>query len=234
MHPSVERIVKYPKIAQRTAEWYEYRKMRVTASEASTIIAQGKGYTRIFEEKVGLRESNISTKYMQIGTDNEEVVVELYRKKYPDEKVFHDLSIIPHSTHDYVAASLDACTASGINVEIKTVFKKDKFMKVSKTYIDQVQLQMEVANLDMTHLVQHYVNMPGQPIVVHEIPRDLAWFAKYSDLFKKFATDVRNFFPFDVYDFELQLQSEIDLQLSLFSFDLGEFKYQLDCIEYDI
>lgn len=234
MHPSVSRIIQYPKIAQRTPEWYEYRKKRVTASEASTIIAQGKGYTRIFNEKVGIRESCINTKYMQIGTDNEEAVVKLYREKYPNEEVFHDLSIIPHQRHDYVAASLDACTASGINVEIKTVFKKDKFMKVSKAYFDQVQLQMEVADLDMTHLVQHYVNMPGQPIVVHEIPRDLAWFAKYSDLFKKFANDVRAFFPFDIEDFELQLESEINLQLSSFSFDLCEFKYQIDCIEYDI
>ena len=166
---------------------------------------------------------------MQIGTDNEEVVVELYRKKYPNEEVFHDLSIIPHTKHDYVAASLDACTASGINVEIKTVFK-DKQMKVSKMYYDQVQLQMEVADLDVTHLVQHYVSMPGQPIVVHVIDRDRAWFAKHSDTFKRFVKEIREFFPFDLDDFEYQM----NLQETFFSFDLGEFKHQLDCIEFDL
>lgn len=139
MHPGIKRIIEYPKIAQRSPEWYEYRKKRVTTSEASTIIAQGKGYDRVFEQKVGIRDSHVSSEYMQIGTDNEEAVVKLYREKYPEEEVFHDLSIIPHPTLDYVAASLDACTASGINVEIKTVFKND-FVKVSKMYYDQVQL----------------------------------------------------------------------------------------------
>lgn len=195
MHSSVKRIIEFPKIAQRTPEWYEYRKKRVTASEASTIIAQGKGYDRVFEQKVGIRDTNISSEYMTIGTDNEEAVVVLYREKYPDEEVFHDLSIIPHQTLDYVAASLDACTASGINVEIKTVFKSD-YVKVSKMYFDQVQLQMEVADLDKTHLVQHYIRMPDQPIVVHEIARDRAWFDKNSGIFEEFVRKVREFFPF--------------------------------------
>lgn len=226
MHPSVSRIISYPKIAQRTPEWYSYRKRRVTASEASTIIAQGKGYTRIFEEKVGIRESNIKSEYMTIGTNNEEEVVKLYRKKYPGEEVFWDLSIIPHMTHDYVAASLDACTASGINVEIKTVFK-DKFVKVSKAYRDQVQLQMEVANLDKTHLVQHYIRMPGQPIQVHEIDRDPTWFAKNSDIFKRFVSEVRSYFPFDIEDFERQIES---FSLTIFPFDIHDFKYQTDTI----
>lgn len=195
MHPAIKRIIDFPKIAQRTPEWYEYRKKRVTASEASTIIAQGKGRERIFEQKVGIRDTNISSDYMTIGTDNEKAVVVLYREKYPEEEVFHDLSIIPHRTLDYVAASLDACTASGINVEIKTMFK-DKFVKVSKMYYDQVQLQMEVADLDKTHLVQHYIRMPDQPIVVHDILRDRGWFDRNSGIFKEFVQRVRDFFPF--------------------------------------
>ncbi|CAM9208169.1 unnamed protein product, partial [Pylaiella littoralis] len=195
MHPSIRRIVEYPKIAQRSPEWYDYRKKRVTASEASTIIAQGKGYDRVFAEKVGIRDNRVSSEYMQIGTDNEEAVVRLYREKYPEEEVFHDLSIIPHGSLDYVAASLDACTASGINVEIKTVFK-NAFVKVSKMYYDQVQLQMEVADLDKTHLVQHYITMPDQPIVVHEIPRDREWFATNSPIFKEFVRKLGEFFPF--------------------------------------
>lgn len=199
MHPAVQRIIDYPKIAQRTPEWYEYRKKRVTASEASTIIAQGKGYQRVFEQKVGVRDSNVSSEYMTIGTENEEAVVVLYRQKYPDEEVFHDLSIIPHQTLDYVAASLDACTASGINVEIKTVFK-DRFIKVSKMYFDQVQLQMEVADLDKTHLVQHYINMPDQPIVVHEILRDRHWFERNKEIFRVFVKKIRDFFPFENVD----------------------------------
>lgn len=199
LHPAVRRIIEYPRIAQRTPEWYEYRRKRVTASEASTIIAQGKGYERVFQQKVGMRDSNVSSEYMTIGTENEEAVVTLYREKFPEETVFHDLSIIPHGTLDFVAASLDACTASGINVEIKTVFKSS-FVKVSKMYHDQVQLQMEVADLDLTHLVQHYIRMPGQPIVVHEIHRNREWFKKHRGIFEAFVKRVREFFPFSHVD----------------------------------
>ena len=207
MHPSVKRIIEFPRIAQRTPQWYEYRKKRVTASEASTIIAQGKGYDRVFEQKVGIRGTYINSEYMTIGTNNEEAVVSLYREKYPEEEVFHNLSIIPHRTLDYVAASLDACTASGINVEIKTVFK-DRFVTVSKMYYDQVQLQMEVADLDKTHLVQHYIRMPEQPIVVHEIFRDREWFQKNKQIFKAFVQKVRKFFPFVNVD---EFAEEVDI-----------------------
>ena len=252
MHPSVRRILDFPRIGQRTPEWYLYRNNRVTASEVSTILAQGKGYQRIFEQKVGMRDSGMSSEYMQIGTDNEEVVAELYRKKYPHETVYHDLSIIPHKTLDFVAASLDAMTASGINVEIKTMFK-DKFVKVSKMYFCQVQLQMECSDLDKTHLVQHYIRMEGQPIVVHEIMRDKQWFADNVHIFKKFIKEVREFFPFDIECFKSQLVNRVptpyvhesfsfdvddfDTQIleqkvrETFSFDIQEFNSQVDYIE---
>jgi len=179
LHPSISRIISYPKIAQRTPEWYSYRKKRVTASEASTIIARGKGYRRIFEEKVGIRESNFTSEYMTIGTNNEEVVVDMYRKLYPGEEVFHDLSIIPHKEHDYV--------------------------------------------LNKTHLVQHYIRMQGQPIRVHEIDRDPTWFAKNSDIFKKFVREVREYFPFDLEDFNEQIVRRV---LVIFPFDLEDFNSQ--------
>ena len=167
---------------------------------------------------------------MEIGSKNEEVVVDLYRRRFPEEEVFHDLSIIPHMSHDYVAASLDACTASGINVEIKTVFK-DRFVKVSKAYRDQVQLQMEVAGLEKTHLVQHYIRMPGQPIQIHEIDRDPKWFARNADIFRRFIDEVRGFFPFDVMDFEKQVKK---LSIIKCPFDVEDFKSQIRQQEHEV
>lgn len=224
IHPSVRRILEFPRIGQRTPEWYHYRNDRVTASEVSTILAQGKGYERIFEQKVGMRDSGgISSEYMQIGTDNEAVVAELYRQKYPNETVYHDLSIVPHKTLDFLGASLDAVTASGINVEIKTMFK-DKFVKVSKMYYCQMQLQMEVADLETSHLVQHYIRMPGQPIVVQEFKRDRKWFSDNVHIFKEFVEKVRNFFPFDIDSFKNQIENNFNNKKEEFSFDLYEFQ----------
>jgi len=226
IHPSVERILNFPKIAQRTPEWYEYRCKRVTASEVSVVIANGKGSkTLMMKKKSGSNSSSFSTEYTRIGTENEENIVEKYREMYPDVVVYHDLSIIPHKTEEYVAASLDACTNTGINVEIKTCFK-DKFTKVPKSYRDQVQLQMEVSDLDHTHLVYQYINMPGKPVVVHDIPRDRNWFITHKETFKNFIQDMEFYFPFDLvlinYQYALRKEKENAFNYSIFNVNNNE------------
>lgn len=197
VHPNVQRILGF-NIAQRTPEWYSYRSRRVTASEVSTVIAQGRGAkTLMMKKKSGANSSRFSTEYTRIGTENEENIVEIYKEMYPDVVVYHDLSIVPHKTEDYVAASLDACTNTGINVEIKTCFSRS-FTKVPKSYRDQVQLQMAVADLEHTHLVYQYINMPGKPVVIHDIPRSREWFETNAPTLKKFVEDLEDFSPFDL------------------------------------
>lgn len=197
VHPSVQRILSF-NIAQRTPEWYSYRSKRVTASEVSIVIAQGRGSeTLLRKKKCGSNSSSFSTECTRIGTENEGNIVGIYKEMYPDVVVYHDLSVVPHKTEDYVAASLDACTNTGINVEIKTCFKSS-FTTVPKSYRDQVQLQMEVADLDHTHLVYQYINMPGKPVVVHDIPRSTEWFRQNAPILKKFVQDLEEFTPFDL------------------------------------
>lgn len=196
IHPSVQRLLSF-NITQRTPEWFSYRSKRVTASEVSTVIAQGRGsQTLLWKKKCG-SYSSFSTEYTRIGTENEEKIVQIYKEMYPDVVVYHDLSIVPHKTEDYIAASLDACTNTGINVEIKTCFKTS-FANVPKSYRDQVQLQMAVADLDHTHLVYQYVNMPGKPVVVHDIERSTKWFEDNAPIMKKFVQDLEEFSPFDL------------------------------------
>ena len=222
-HPSVKRILSFPRIQQRSPEWFSYRCKRVTASEVSTVLAQGKGAMSLMDRKKSGGSPSFSTEYTRIGTENEDKVVDKYREKYPGVIVYHDLSIIPLAEHDFVAASLDACTDTGINVEIKTCFK-DKFVKVSKAYYDQVQLQMEVANLDHTHLVQQYIRMEGQPVVVHDIPRDREWFRKNAPILKKFVEDLEEYFPFDLVLINYQIQRYESSSDKCVSFDIQRIK----------
>jgi len=204
IHPSVERLLKFPPIQQKTKEWFSYRSSRVTASEVSIVLAQGKGAQSLIRKKKLGGLSSFSTEYTRIGSDNEENIVKKYRELYPDVTVYHDLSIIPHKNLHYIAASLDAITNTGINVEIKTCFK-DKHVKVCKAYRDQVQLQMEVADLEKTHLVQEYYNMPGRPIVVHEFVRDREWFERTRPIIRDFVDKLETFFPFDLLIIKFQL-----------------------------
>ncbi|CAM9269072.1 unnamed protein product [Sphacelaria rigidula] len=89
----------------------------------------------MMKKKCGANSSRFSTEYTRIGMENEENIVKIYREMFPDVVVYHDLSIVPHETEDYLAASLDACTNTGINVEIKTCFKTS-FTNVPKAYRD--------------------------------------------------------------------------------------------------
>ena len=198
IHPSVNRILQSPNIAQRTREWFEYRRSRVTASEVSTVLAQGKGATSLMiAKKASAMLGGVSNEYTRIGSDNEPEVVRLYNILYPKVKVFHELPVVPHPEFSFVAASLDACTNTGVNVEIKTIFGK-KHVKVCKAHRDQVQLQMEVADLEITHLVHHYYRMEGQPIVVHVIARDREWFKESLPIIKAFSEALYAYFPFDM------------------------------------
>ncbi|ACH46804.1 putative exonuclease [Feldmannia species virus] len=191
-HPSVLSILSGPRIEQRTPEWFAFRRSHVTASEVSTVIAQGKGARSLLHrKKFQAVSSNFSTEFTDRGSANEGTVVEKYRELFPGVVVHHDLSITRHRDLDFVAASLDACTNTGINVEIKTSFKPRPVTTIPKSYRDQVQLQMEVADLDLTHLVYQYINIPGQPVVVHQIPRDRDWFQKHVAILRDFVHELR-------------------------------------------
>lgn len=197
-HPRVERLLKSPFIAQRSREWFEYRRSRVTASEVSAVLAQGRGATSLMiAKRASAMLGGVSNEYTRIGSDNEAEVVRLYNIVYPDVKVYHDLPVVPHPEFDFIAASLDACTNTGTNVEIKTIFK-DKHVKVCKAHRAQVQLQMEVSGLETTHLVHHYYRMDGQPIVIHTIKRDREWFKESKPIIEEFITRMRAYFPFDM------------------------------------
>ena len=231
IHESVVRILNSPHIEQKTPEWFEYRSTRVTASECSIVLAQKKGaQSLMFRKKCGGGGSHFSNEYTRIGSENEQEVVEKYREMYPDVVVYHDLPIIPHRTEPYLAASLDACTSNGINVEIKTCFK-DKFVPISKAYRDQVQLQMEVADLEVTHLVQQYYNMPGRPIKIHEFARDRDWFKKSAPIFKKFVEEMNLFFPFDMILVKYQLSKIIGGKSKTIESEIDMFSVivQMEC-----
>ncbi|AAR26918.1 exonuclease [Feldmannia irregularis virus a] len=196
-HPSVLLILASPQIIQRSPEWFAFRKAHVTASEASIVIAQGKGLRTLMNRKKyqAVNGSSFSNEFTKIGAENESKIVEKYRLMYPDVIVHDQLPIIKHQRFDFLAASLDACTNTGINVEMKTSFKTTRIHSIPKAYYDQVQLQMEVANLDMTHLVYQYINLPDQPVIVHEVHRNTDWFSEHLHKFRIFVEELRAMSP---------------------------------------
>jgi len=201
VHGSVARILAAPVIPQRTEAWYEFRRIRLTASDVSKVLAKGAGKSRLslFLEKTGQKDSFGGNEATESGAANESNALEEYKRLYPDLVVYDDLSAVVHETHDELAASLDAVTACGINVELKTIHGH-KIKSIPKTYRDQVLFQMEVCNLDVSHLVQFYVDR-GETLI-ETIHRDPEWFSENLDKFLTFVREVRAHKPIDLFDME--------------------------------
>jgi putative phage-type endonuclease len=194
--PRVYRVLITPEIPQRSSEWFEARRLRLTASDAQKVVSGKKSMERLFEEKTLQRQPFQGNKFTQNGAAHESTIVEKYKEMYPEEVVFEDLSMITHPEYDHFAASLDACTASGINVELKTIHG-EKVKSVPISYKSQVQFQMHCTGLEKSHLVQYYVDL--DKMVITEYDRNEEWFEENKKKFYEFVERVRNYkepFPF--------------------------------------
>lgn len=170
MHKRVQLLLDKGLVPQRTPEWFEMRKGRITASEAascfkvnlknvSPYIAQFPDaevtlnksanpyctYDGFMQRKLGFDpfQGNEATRF---GNTYEPVATELYERLY-GEKV-HEFGFLQHDTIDYLGASPDGITAKGVMLEIKCPFRRKPNGVPPMYYFVQMQLQLEVCDLE--------------------------------------------------------------------------------------
>ncbi len=191
MNSNVQKILNAPKIPQKSQEWLSFRKMHLTASDAHIIVGNGvKGKESLFLTKTNQKIPFGGNEHTQLGACNETKVLEEYQKLYPDSVIYTDLYPVVHPVYNEFAASLDAVTDSGVNVEFKYL-SGTKIKNVPKTYKCQVLFQMECTSLEMTHLVQYYYEL--DKLVVTEFKRDQDWFEMHKDKMLAFVHRVREY-----------------------------------------
>ena len=148
----------YTDIIQGTEEWEEVRKLHYTASNASTILARGKGVETLIKEMLTDYYSSgnfpeYSDKYqnnnMQRGKDYEDKARAYY--ELVTNNTVEQVGFI--ETDDFEGCSPDGLINNDGLVEIKNPNDK-RFIdliltgKVDKKYIDQMQMQMYVTGRD--------------------------------------------------------------------------------------
>lgn len=139
---------------QRSAEWYEMRKDKLTASSMADALNKGH-----FQSRDELLLSKIEEKpfepnpITEWGVKYEDVAIKFYEELY-DVKVL-EFGLIPHPEFDAFGASPDGiCEDTGNKkyigrmVEIKCPPKRKFTKTVPPHYLMQVQGQLEVCNLD--------------------------------------------------------------------------------------
>ena len=150
-----------PQPAQKTDEWYTFRKQHLTGSNLWKVFGSESTLRQLIYEK--LAPNSISTSKSSLG-DNplnwghkyEPLSNALY-ERYNDV-VVDEFGCIPHDSIAFLAASPDGIVTSKKNngrmVEIKNVVSRVITQTPKMDYYIQMQIQMEVCQLDECDFVE--------------------------------------------------------------------------------
>ncbi len=171
MNNRVLQLLNKPQPVQRTKEWFEARKTRITASNVATLLLRDEITCKKYVELYGLSEyfsydnkscnpySNkqqfIIDKIRQTFTGSpatfwgqkyEPIATQIYERKF-DRRVI-EFGLLTHDTLPWLAASPDGISEDGVMLEIKCPYRRKISGIPPIYYYQQVQIQLEVADLD--------------------------------------------------------------------------------------
>ena len=162
---------------QRTEDWYNIRKGKMTASNAETIIANGKGletyiYNLMAEYYSSAEKENYINADMQRGIDLEpEAKIEFQFYTGLDIKEVGCVEL-----NEYILASPDGLIGDDSLIEIKCpndsiYFKLLLSNNIKPEYIAQMQMQMYVTNRQYCYFVSYNPNFE-KSLYIKKISRD--------------------------------------------------------------
>ena len=150
----MEYLKTVPQPAQRTKEWYEFRRKRLTASDVGTALGKNpySSIKKLLLKKCGVEDAFRTNKACQHGIKYEDVTIQIYEKRKSCKIV--EYGCIAHPTIEYLGASPDGITDNGIMIEIKNPFSRTIIGLPQEYYWIQMQIQLEVCNLDICQFVE--------------------------------------------------------------------------------
>lgn len=166
----VRKLMKIYQPEQRSKEWFELRKEKITASSAASLLIKDKLTCEAYIKEFDLPESfadnkpanpySSKTEYILTkcgvnkftgsvatyhGTMFEQIACDLYSKRSGKNVI--EFGLLPHPEISFLAASPDGITEDGVMLEIKCPYRRKINGVIPFYYWVQIQLQLEVANL---------------------------------------------------------------------------------------
>lgn len=140
-----------PFIKQRTYEWYNLRKERLTASDLYDAVKEGASFLQLAKKKANVIVDN--TNYNMIpalkwGTMFEPMASRCYSQTNNDI-VLHDFGLICDDNNEHFGASPDGINDLGVMIEIKCPYSRnivDNY--IPDKYKMQIQGQLAVCSLE--------------------------------------------------------------------------------------
>jgi len=140
---------KLPLVKQRTPEWFELRKERLTASDLGDALANNN--LKLAKKKAGITKDN--TNYSIIpplkwGTMFESMASRCYSQDRNDIEIY-EFGLIADKKNDHFGASPDGINDLGIMIEIKCPYSRKIIDgKIPDKYFLQIQGQLAVCDLE--------------------------------------------------------------------------------------
>jgi len=147
----LQNLMNIPQVKQRSPEWYEMRKERLTASATAQALGKGKFGTRnqLLQSKAfpDLDKWFPNTSGpMYHGTMLEEMTSRCYSQRNNDMKIY-EFGMLKHPDLNCYGASPDGITELGIMIEIKTPYRREVNGNIPEEYYLQMQGQMAACGL---------------------------------------------------------------------------------------
>lgn len=146
----LRRLMKLPKTAQRSPEWYLMRDTMITASDFALAVGRGKFAKPkdFYRKKCGFDVIPFdgSSAPLVWGVKYEEVAQDIYSQRTGMK--MHEFGLLRHPDISYVGASPDGITEFGTMVEIKCPYRRQINGEVPEQYYYQIQGQLEVCGLE--------------------------------------------------------------------------------------
>ena len=161
---------------QRSPEWHEARRHRLTASDLASALlmtkheinlvknnivastkklGHGCGYSskkELIKKKCGAGKPFTGSTATRWGQKYEQIATQLYEKRVKEE--VHEFGLLPHPTIGFLGASPDGIRACGVMLEIKFPYSRTITGIPSLHYWMQMQLQLEVCDLDICDFLE--------------------------------------------------------------------------------
>ena len=149
----VKMLKRIPQFEQRSQEWYNVRKLMITASDIATV-TNDNPYQKsiaVLRKKCGLDDKFTGNKYTEWGVKYEEIANKIYEIDYNTKVI--EFGLIQHPNISFLGASPDGITVDGIMLEIKCPYVRElkpdyEHNGVPHYYWIQVQIQLEVCELE--------------------------------------------------------------------------------------
>lgn len=171
----VQELIKLPKVAQRSTEWFDMRKNKLTASDLAQAIGRGKYGNRktLISRKAFPEEYPFKTAAaMTWGTMFEEMGIRCYQQNVNPVKMY-EFGMIPHTSIYCFGASPDGITETGLMVEMKCPMTRQCDNTVPEHYYIQIQGQLATCELTWCDYIECYFDMfhdlTEYKIVCHDV-----------------------------------------------------------------